>query len=242
MTEQRLQKAKDFLLRAVESLTESNSSVDGQAAGSGSSSASCNTRSQSRSQSLSQSLALSQSRSQSRSPSLPTQHSQSQPASTPRISSVIGERNRLFNFNSKRKAPKMKKQRKLSCWTHDFICLSRTTDFRTPTSLETGELLRAGLGKRQISLLESGDSNEVHSEIIRTFPKLEEGGGYELLRVGDGSGQRNQLLLIPSPPEGYTVNYLKEVLRQAKVYIRPMQRELTLDPLILDTAVVREYT
>ena len=56
---------------------------------------------------------------------------------------------------------------------------------------------------------------KVHSEIMATFPKLEGGGGYELLRVNDAGGQKRELLLIRSPPEGYTVSYLKEVLHQA---------------------------
>ena len=97
--------------------------------------------------------------------------------------------------------------------------------------MEAGQLLRAGLGKKQLSVLEFGDSSDVHMEILNAFPKLQEGGGYELLRVGDTGGQRNQLVLIPPPCEGYTVPYLKEVLRQAKVYIRPIQKDLSLDAL-----------
>lgn len=49
-------------------------------------------------------------------------------------------------------------------------------------------------------------------------------GGYELLRISDENRS------VPQPiPQGYTVPYLKEVLKQAKVYIRPLQRSLTLD-------------
>ena len=53
---------------------------------------------------------------------------------------------------------------------------------------------------------------------MENFPKLKDAGGYELLRVG----ARNRCLeVIPIPPGGYTVEYLKDVVQQAKVYIRP---------------------
>lgn len=147
-----------------------------------------------------------------------------------RVTSLMAERNRLFNFGGcKGKGPKTKKKRLSRIWTHDFICLSKTTDNKAPSSFEAGELYRAGLGKRQLSFMENGDSNEIHDEIMETFPKLKEGGGYELLRVNDVGGQRRELLLIPPLAEGYTVNYLKEVIRQAKVYIRPVQRDLNLE-------------
>lgn len=102
--------------------------------------------------------------------------------------------------------------------------------------MEAGELLRAGLGRKQLSLPESGTSREVHSAILQAFPRLGHGGGYELLRVGDSGGERNMLKVIVSPPEGYTVNYLKEVLRQAKVYIRPLQKCLPTEPNVSDGA------
>ena len=102
-------------------------------------------------------------------------------------------------------------------WTHDFVCLSRTTSTRPPTSLQAGKLMRAGLGKKSLSVLSFGDSAELLEEIMCTFPSLKAAGGYELLRVGEGKGERNSLILIPQPPEGYTVDYVKEVVRQAKV-------------------------
>ena len=50
------------------------------------------------------------------------------------------------------------------------------------------------------------------------------------------AGQR-LLQVIPSPSDGYSVTYLKEVLRQAKVYIRPMQKDLSLIPCDAPTDV-----
>lgn len=143
---------------------------------------------------------------------------------------VFTERNRLFNFGKRAKTnPKPKtKRKKLSMWTHDFVCLSSTTCMKAPSSILAGDLMRAGLGKKSLSVLSFADSSELHDEIMNTFPGLINGGGYELLRVGEQK-QRNLLVLIPQPPEGYTVDYLKEVVRQAKVYIRPIQQDLSLE-------------
>lgn len=134
------------------------------------------------------------------------------------------------------RTPKTKKKR-LSVWTHDFVCLASTAATKPPTSLEAGQLIRADLGKKQLSMMEDGDSTELHSELIDAFPKLQEGGGYDLLRVGDTGGQRRELCLIPPPSEGYTVSYLKEVLRQAKCFVRPMQQNLSLDAVACEAVV-----
>ena len=37
---------------------------------------------------------------------------------------------------------------------------------------------------------------------------------------------------IPLPEDGYTVSYLKDVAQQAKIYIRPSQRDLSLAQLL----------
>lgn len=124
--------------------------------------------------------------------------------------------------------PNKSKNKLHSTWCHHFVCLSSTTVKKPPSSLETANLIRAGLGKKQLTLFEGDGSVEVHSEIMQAFPRLKEGGGYELMRVSE-SGQRI-LQVIPSPSDGYSVAYLKEVLRQAKVYIRSVQKDLSLVP------------
>ena len=164
----------------------------------------------------------------------PQSEPQTSSSSQSRTQSMLSERNRLFNFGFKRSGGKNEskstKKKRLSMWTHDFVCLANTACTKPPTSLHAGELLRAGLGRKQLTMFGFGDSSDFHSEIMNAFPDLKEGGGYELLRVGDSGGQRNTLQLIPSPPEGYTVNYVKEVVHQAKVYIRPVQQNLSLQP------------
>ena len=78
--------------------------------------------------------------------------------------SVIGERNQLFNFGFLKKVGtgrgkrasrglKMSKSKKkrVNSWNHDFICLASTTQSKPPTSFEAGELMRGGLGKKQLT-------------------------------------------------------------------------------------------
>ena len=84
--------------------------------------------------------------------------------------------------------------------------------------------MRAGLGHRKISLWEHGESNELHHELMEIFPQLRDAGGYELLRTAEHSTK--DLQVIPPPTGGYTVSFLKAVVAQAKVYIRPLQKDL----------------
>ena len=78
---------------------------------------------------------------------------------------MIGERNRLFNFGFLKKVgtgggksasrgvkmPRSMKKR-LNSWNHDFVCLASTRQSKPPTSFEAGELMRGGLGKKQLTL------------------------------------------------------------------------------------------
>ena len=61
--------------------------------------------------------------------------------------------------------------------------------------MEKAELINAGLGPRKLSLLECGVSWEFHEEMMSVFPKLSEGGGYELLRTQPNNNR--ELCVIP---------------------------------------------
>ena len=74
---------------------------------------------------------------------------------------------------------------------------------------------------RGLSLFQHGDNDDLHFTLMEAFPQLKEGGGYELLKS-------RQLEVIPSPADGYTAAYLKDVVGQGKLYIRPIQRDLAL--------------
>ena len=60
--------------------------------------------------------------------------------------------------------------------------------------------------------------------MVNAYPQLKDAGGYELLRSTSG----RVLDVIPLPPSGYSAVYLKEVAQQAKLYIRPIQKNLAL--------------
>ena len=76
-----------------------------------------------------------------------------------------------------------------------------------------------------MALSQNSDSDDVNHYILEAFPQLRDAGGYELLRATAG----RFLEVIPIPPDRYTPAYLKEVVHQAKIYIRPIQKCLSLD-------------
>ncbi len=71
--------------------------------------------------------------------------------------------------------------------------------------------------------------NEIYQELSHHFPRLRDGGGFELMRVPECGGR--QLDTIAAPECGYSVPYLKAVVHHAKIFIRPLQKDLCLDPI-----------
>ena len=123
---------------------------------------------------------------------------------------------------------KSRHAKKAKIWEHQFVCLGSKTQCSPPGAIERGHLMQAGLGGKSLSFMETSDAEMLHEDLLDAFPKLRTGGGYELLRANE----RNTRCLdvIPPPPGGYTVEYLKGVAGQAKVYIRPLQKDLDLSP------------
>ena len=122
---------------------------------------------------------------------------------------------------SKRKASQFK------TWTHTFVCLSDPDDDQPPDASERAKLLLAGLGEKKINVVAHGD---IRNDLLEEYPKLRAGGGFELLRL-----RGRDLEAIPIPHEGYTVQYLKTVVQNAKVFIRPIQAPLdvTIDSEVI---------
>lgn len=114
-------------------------------------------------------------------------------------------------------------------WEHEFICLANCGEETPPTPMDKADLIRAGLGPRKLSLFEFGDSSRFHDDVMAAFPKLADGGGYELLRTKQNNNR--ELCVIPPPSGGYNAEYLKSIVGQAKVYIRPIQKNLSTTPL-----------
>ena len=120
-----------------------------------------------------------------------------------------------------------KKKKKLAKWQNDFVCLASTRACKVPCNMDKAELIQAGLGLQQLSFFLHGDSSDFYDEIVCAYPKLRNGGGFELLRSCEGNSK--ELAIIPPPPAGYTVSYLKSIMGHAKVYIRPLQTNLSME-------------
>ena len=151
--------------------------------------------------------------------------------STLSLSSRRDERRELFRprpYNSSwqgrgRKGPS---KRKITMWHHDFICLASTGQDTPPSPMDRALLMQAGLGLKHLSFPECSNSEMIHQDLVEAFPKLKEAGGFEFLR----SSMRSSKILdvIPLPPSGYSVTYLKSIAGQAKIYLRPIQENLSL--------------
>ena len=76
----------------------------------------------------------------------------------------------------------------------------------TPDANERTLLKLAGLGEKRFSVFAYGTSLELQDELIREFPKLANGGGYELLRAPETGSW--ELVVIDIPHDGYSVEYL----------------------------------
>ena len=116
-------------------------------------------------------------------------------------------------------------------WAHSFVCLSSKEANIPPNSQERAQLQIAGLGEKRMSLDMHADARNVYDELMHQFPKLSDGGGFKLLRINDRGGAKI-LEVINAPDAGYNVLFLKAVVQQAKIYIRPLQKDLACSPSI----------
>ena len=81
-----------------------------------------------------------------------------------------------------------------------------------------------GLGLSQAVFNTDGDAEHIHDVLLKNFPVLESCGGYTLLRLAENS---HSMVEIEGPDSGMTVSYLKDILNQAKLYIRPLQKDIS---------------
>lgn len=89
-------------------------------------------------------------------------------------------------------------------WTHKFFCLANIDACKIPTVEEKITLRAAGLGEKEMTLDKCWSASRLHEKLSETFPKLNDGGGYEFSRTDGRSTSR--LVLIPgSKVEGYSV-------------------------------------
>ena len=115
-------------------------------------------------------------------------------------------------------------------WTHKFMCLANPQQNCTPSRLEKSKSQKAGLGRKRIIFNRKDNPVQVKLKLEESYPKLVEGGGFEILRSG---ASQNTLEVIEPPPSGYSISFLRDHsgLGQAIAYIRPLQLDLDILPL-----------
>ena len=147
--------------------------------------------------------------------------------SSTRVASSCSRSNTQSLFQPLRHARRPFKQRPYyrKKWQHEFVCLSQVGQFIPPDTVDRVRLAQAGLG---VSCDYDSGVDELHQELLSTFPPLRGGGGYEFLKLDEAS--RRHLSVVPPPTGGYSPVYLKAVFLQAKIFIRPLQKNLDLTP------------
>ena len=168
---------------------------------------------------------------------------QSQGASTS-AASVSTEVQALFHGN-RRGSRKGTKQGKKRTWTAQLVFLADRLAYKVPTAAEKQILFKAGLGLKKIkfdidddkeAVMKKITSSESDSNEITGFPKLCDCGGFELMRC---AANCRELVLIEG---SWSVRELKaNVGTQAKIYLRPIQKSLSTEPLAAEkTPKVKE--
>lgn len=156
--------------------------------------------------------------------------------SSGRPNSVLSEHKRLFGFKpskpvrsnksgkGKGKSRLNQPRGKVSSWKRECFCLSECEQTWKPSPEDKMKLAKMGLGLKEITFNSDGGEDHIHDTLLSTFPALSKCGGYTLLRLGAGS---KGLMEIERPDDGMTVPYLKDILNQAKLYVRPLQCDLS---------------
>lgn len=130
--------------------------------------------------------------------------------------------------NSAYRGPfRQKNKSNIVTWTHTWVCLSSVSDDTVPDSTDRITLQLAGLGEKHFPLDTSATAQEMYDALEFLFPKLKEAGGFELLRASESGAKDPEVVCIPDG--GYTIDYLKAVVHNAKLYIRPLQTDLSLE-------------
>ena len=81
-----------------------------------------------------------------------------------------------------------------------------------------------GLGHKEVLFKSDGDVEHIHRVLLTAFPVLDDCGGYTLLRLSENS---HSMVEIESPDGGMTVAYLKDIVNQAKLFVHPLQKDIT---------------
>ena len=112
-------------------------------------------------------------------------------------------------------------------WTRTFVCLASSSSSQLPTPAKRVTLALNNLGEKKLEFPRNGNGTQVHQCIVEQFPQLDH-RGYLILRTTSESGRSRDLMQIPMQSAGFSVDYLKSVLGQAKAYLRPLQGNIPL--------------
>lgn len=125
---------------------------------------------------------------------------------------------------------------KQQSWAVKVVCLSNISACKVPCTVgERETLVAAGLGERKVLIPDIDCSwEEFKSTLISAFPKLKEGGGFDILRCIPNTKD----LEIISLAVAQSPKLLKSVVANGRVFVRPIQQNLQLDPIVLSTTQV----
>ena len=147
-----------------------------------------------------------------------------QPRYQPSVSSVLGKRttSQLGKGIKKKNKPAAARQ----LWRKEVALLRYINCTRVPDTKERMLMAKLGLGCKEMSFDLEGDEVHLHQCLLAEFPVLEKTGGYSLFRPNTNS---YDLITIEAPQGGMTIRYLKDILRSARLYIRPLQCNVETD-------------
>ncbi len=122
-------------------------------------------------------------------------------------------------------------------WTHEFFCLAETNQCRIPSRQDKFVLQSAGLGRKKLVFGSKDTAKSVQEKLEKAYPKLSQGGGFEILR--SGASVKELVVIRPPSLTGYAVPFLRNEsgLGQALAYIRPVQENLDISNLDLESQV-----
>ena len=167
--------------------------------------------------------------------------------------STRSEFSRLFGYrpdvsqkkqhtSRKRKFPRgtfsSQKRARISTWKKETVCLRYKDQAKAPDTLEKMELAKLGLGLKELSFDADSDAMHIHGVLLEAFKELAHCGGYTLLRLAANS---TYLFEIEPPKGGMTVRYLRDIIKSAKLFIRPLQADIESNEHV-DTEVCIEGT
>ena len=126
---------------------------------------------------------------------------------------------------------KTKKQSKSDTWMAKFVCLANKDQTSIPLSVtDKIDLIEAGLGEKKIQIDLNYATMQFQSKILNEFPKLEDAGGFELLRCIPNTKKLESIssIVCKSP------KLLKSVVGSGRIFIRPIQKSLCLTAVTID--------